>query len=193
MTVTAVSLAEGNLGKGMKWAAFKNRSTTVKMTVLPWEGGRAVTKSSAMWDQGLEGTDSGWSNSSGGRLEVLPRAQSEQAKTKSQMLRAMERHQNRCLTRKPVRFTPGWQATFEQWPHRMTSDRNLSGTNNRPGGHPGGGVTPSKAVRTFDSTSQVSVETTSLSGIMHSGVDRRSEWSKMRDNASGLMFLEPGR
>ncbi len=35
-TVAAVSLAEGNLGKGIKWAAFENRSTTVKTTVLLW-------------------------------------------------------------------------------------------------------------------------------------------------------------
>ncbi len=83
MTVTAVSLAEGNLGKGIKCAAFENRSTTVKTTVMPLEGGRAVTKSSAMWDQGLEGTDSGRSNPSGGRLDVLLVAQTEQARTKS--------------------------------------------------------------------------------------------------------------
>ncbi len=75
----------------------------------------------------------------------------------------------------------------------MTLDRNLSGTNNRPVGHPGGGDIPSKAVRTFDSISQVTAETTNLSGTMHSGDTGRSEWSKMRDNASGLMFLEPGR
>ncbi len=37
-------------------------------------------KKSTMWDQGLEGTDSGLSNPSWGRLEVLPRAQIEQAK-----------------------------------------------------------------------------------------------------------------
>lgn len=58
MTATAVSLAKDNLGRGMKWASFENRSTTVKSTVLPCKGGRAVTKSRAMWNQGLEGTDS---------------------------------------------------------------------------------------------------------------------------------------
>ena len=72
-------------------------------------------------------------------------------------------------------------------------DLNPSGTNKRFGGHPGGGVTPSKAVLTFDSISHVRVETTNVSGKIHSGVDGRSEWSKMRDKESGLMFLEPGR
>ncbi len=53
-----------------------------RLTLGGWED---VIKSSAMWDQGLEGTDSGWSNPSGGRLEVLPVAQTEQAKTKLRM------------------------------------------------------------------------------------------------------------
>ncbi len=192
-TVNAVSLAEGNLGKGIKWAAFENRSTTVKTTVLPWEGGRAVTKSSEMWDQGLEGTGSGWSSPSGGRLEVLPMAQTEQANTKLWTSWAIRGHQNRCFTRNLVRLTPGWQATLEQCPHWITSDLNPSGTNNRFGGHSTGGVTPSKAVLTFDSTSHTSVETNRFSGKMHSGVDGRSERSKIRDKESGLMFLEPGR
>ncbi len=162
----------------MKWAAFENRSTTVKTTVLPWEGGRAVTKSSEMWDQGLEGTGSGWSSPSGGRLEVLPMAQTEQANTKLWTSWAIRGHQNRCFTRNLVRLTPGWQATLEQCPHWITSDLNPSGTNNRFGGHSTGGVTPSKAVLTFASTSHTSVETNRFSGKMHSGVDGRSERSK---------------
>ncbi len=145
-----------------------------------------------MWDQGLEGTDSGWSNPSGGRLEVLPVAQTEQAKTKLRMSWAINGHQNRCLTRNLVRLTPGWQATLEQCPHWMTSNRNPSGTNNRFGGPPGGGVTPSRAVLTLDSTSHFRVETTNVSGKIHSGVDGRSEGSKIRDKESGLTFLEPG-
>ncbi len=39
-----VSLAEGNLGRGINRAAFENRSTTTRMTVLPWEGGSPVMK-----------------------------------------------------------------------------------------------------------------------------------------------------
>ncbi len=75
----------------------------------------------------------------------------------------------------------------------MTSDLTDSGTNKRLGGQPAGGVTPCKALLTFDSTSHTSVETNRLSGKMHSGVDGRSERSKIRDKASGLTFLEPGR
>ena len=47
----AVSLAEGNLGRGMKWAALENLST-VRMMVLPSDGGSPVTKSREIWDQG---------------------------------------------------------------------------------------------------------------------------------------------
>ena len=47
----AVSLAEGSLGRGMMWAALETQSTTVRMAVLPSDGGRPVTKSREMWDQ----------------------------------------------------------------------------------------------------------------------------------------------
>ncbi len=62
---------------------------------------------------------------------------------------AIDGHQKCCLKRNIVLLTPGLQATLEQWPLRMTSDRNISGTNKWPCGHPGGGVTPCEAMRTF--------------------------------------------
>ena len=39
--------------------ALDKRSNMVKMAVLPFDGGRPVIKSRAMWDQGWEGTVSG--------------------------------------------------------------------------------------------------------------------------------------
>jgi hypothetical protein len=48
----AVSLSEGNLGRGMKWAALENLSTTEWIVVLPSDGRRPVTKSRDIWDQG---------------------------------------------------------------------------------------------------------------------------------------------
>jgi hypothetical protein len=39
----AVTLADGSLGRGIKWVALENRSTTVRMVVLPSDGGRPVT------------------------------------------------------------------------------------------------------------------------------------------------------
>ena len=49
--IWAISLVESNLGRGMKWAAFENLSTTVRMVVLPSDGGSPVTKSREIWDQ----------------------------------------------------------------------------------------------------------------------------------------------
>ncbi len=186
-------LGWGQFGQGNKMGRLREPVHYGKTTVLPREGGRAVTKSSAIWDQGLEGTDSGWSNPSGGRLEVLPRARLSRPKQTLGVSRAMARHQNRCLIRNMVRPIPGWQATLEQWPHWMTLDRNPSGTNNRPVGHPGGGRYPfqGRADLRFDLPSDC--RDNHLSGIMHSGDTGRSEMSKIRDKASGLMFLEPGR
>ncbi len=157
-----VSLLLRALAVSLKWVAFENRSTTVKTTMLPWEGGRPVTKSSEIRDQGLEGTNSGWRSPAEGRLEVLEIAQTKQAKTKSPMSRAIDGHQNRYLMRNVEWVTPGWQANLEEWPHRMTSDRKLLGTNKRPSGM----ITPSEAVRTFDSISQDNTEMTTFCGKM---------------------------
>ena len=51
-TASAVPLAEGNLGIGIKCTILENLSTTVKTVVLPSEDGNPVTKSKEMSDQG---------------------------------------------------------------------------------------------------------------------------------------------
>lgn len=48
----AVSLAEGNLGRGIEWTILENLSTTMRTVVLPSVKGRAVPKSTEMSDQG---------------------------------------------------------------------------------------------------------------------------------------------
>ncbi len=192
-TMTAVSLAEGSLGRGMKWTAFENLSTTVRTTLLPLDGGRPVTKSMAMWDQGLEGIDTGRRSPTGGRLEPFPTAHTGQANTNSRASRATDGHQNRCLISASVRATPGWQASPEEWPHWRMLVRTDSGTNNRPSGHLAGMVTPSSASRTLDSTSQVTIAITRLGGTMGTGEGNPGSTSKIRESASGLPFLLPGR
>jgi hypothetical protein len=47
----AISFAEGTLGSGMKWVALENLFTTVRIVVLPPDGGRPVMKSRDIWDQ----------------------------------------------------------------------------------------------------------------------------------------------
>ncbi|KAI3356004.1 hypothetical protein L3Q82_017277 [Scortum barcoo] len=78
MTV-AVSLAEGSFVRGMKCVIFENRSTTVSTTMLPFDGGRPMMKSSVKCDHSLCGTGSGWSNPTQAYLDALPQAQTEQA------------------------------------------------------------------------------------------------------------------
>ncbi len=177
----------------MKWAALENLSTTVRTTVMPLDGGRPVTKSIAMCDQGREGTDSGWSSPAGGRLEPFPAAQTGQADTNKRASRATDGHQNRCLINMQVRVAPGWQASLDEWPHCRTLVRTDSGTNNRPSGHPAGIVVSRSAVQTLDSTPQVTAATTCSGGRMGTGRVGLASVSKIRDNASGLPFLDPGR
>lgn len=51
-------MAVGSLSQRMKWTDFENRSTMGKMVVFPWDRGRPVTKSTAMFDLGLLGIGS---------------------------------------------------------------------------------------------------------------------------------------
>lgn len=68
-----LSLAEGSLGKATKWVTLENWSTKVKITMLPWEGGKPVIKSSAMCDQGWPGMDSSLRRPKGVMLSPEPR------------------------------------------------------------------------------------------------------------------------
>jgi len=52
-TSSAVSLTEGSLERGMKWAILVKQSTTVRIAVWPLDVGRPVTKSREMYDHGL--------------------------------------------------------------------------------------------------------------------------------------------
>ncbi len=106
----AVSLADGNLGSGIKWAALENRSTTVKTTVFPADGGRPVTKSRAMCDYGREGMGSGLRKPAGGELLDLVWAQTGHEATKRRMSRSLVGHQNLWRMMASVPLTPGWTA-----------------------------------------------------------------------------------
>ncbi len=150
----------GGGGGGIKWAAFENLSPTVRTTVLPLEGGKPVTKSIAMFDQGREDTDSGWSSPAGGRLEPLPAAQIRQAAANCRTSLAMDGHQNHCLINLWVRVAPGWQARVEELPHCRMLVRTDSGTNSRLSGHPAGTEVSRNSSWTLDSTPQVTATTT---------------------------------
>lgn len=108
----AVSKAVGSLGRAMKWAAFEKQSTVVRMTELPEDGGSPVIKSSAMCDQGFQGTGSGLRRPAGGELDTFFCAQLGQADTNSWTSRARDGHQKKCCINGQVRFLPRWQENF---------------------------------------------------------------------------------
>lgn len=62
----AVSNAEGSLGRGTKCKDSENQSTIVKITVWQLDGGKPVTKSTAIWDNGRLGMGNGCNNPAGG-------------------------------------------------------------------------------------------------------------------------------
>ena len=66
----------------------------VRMTVLPFNGGRPVTKSKAMWDHGQLGTGRGRSRPDLDLVEDLFWVHTVQAEIKDQVSLSMVGHQN---------------------------------------------------------------------------------------------------
>ena len=125
---SAVSRAEGSLGRGTKCTPLEKRSTMVSMVVLPAEGGNPVTKSTAMWDHGRLGMGSGRSNPEEGWREAFPRAQTRHAAIKAWISCVMPVHQKRRRMNSSVRWIPGWQASLDAWPQTSTWDLREAGT-----------------------------------------------------------------
>lgn len=71
----------------------ENRSTTVRIIVLPLEAGNPVTKSKDMSDHGCRGTGRDCRNPAGGLQELLFLAQTGQADTCSEASFLNEGHQ----------------------------------------------------------------------------------------------------
>lgn len=101
-----VSAAEGSFGSWTKCADREKRSTMVSTTVLWSEGGRPVTKSKAMWDQGRRGVERGCRSPAGAWWEDFPRAHMVQAATNSLVWWVKVDHQNCWQRRWRVRATP---------------------------------------------------------------------------------------
>ncbi len=129
--IWAVSLAEGSLGRGIKCAALENRSTTVRMTVLPADEGRPVIKSRATWDQGRDGMGRGLSRPAGGELLDFVWAQTVHEAIKRRASRSRVGHQNRWRMAESVPLTPGWTVNLEEWAHWSTAKRAVTGTKRR--------------------------------------------------------------
>jgi hypothetical protein len=102
----ATFLAEGNLGRGMKWVALENLSTTVRIVVLGSDGGSPVTKSSDIWDG-----DEKQEVAEGGQPELAAESCSA---TKAGTSGTIVDHQKRCRRKARVRREPGWQVSLEE-------------------------------------------------------------------------------
>lgn len=73
--------AEGSLIRSTKYAVLVKQSTLVRITVLPSNRRRPVTKPRAMWDQGQPGVDNGQRKPAGGWLLFLSLTYMGQAET----------------------------------------------------------------------------------------------------------------
>lgn len=114
---SAVSWAEGSLGKEINWANFEKQTTTVKMMVLPLEASRLVVKSINKCDLGCVGMGSGLKRIERGWLEVLFWVQGIQAEANSWVSSSIMGHQNHLLSRARVCVTAGWHANLEECAH----------------------------------------------------------------------------
>lgn len=86
----------GILANGMRWHTLENLSTTTttRITVLPWDFDRPVTKSNDIWDQGRVGMGRECSKPSGWVLGSLFWEHTEHAATKAWTSFCMLGHQN---------------------------------------------------------------------------------------------------
>ena len=110
---SAVSVAEGSLGRPPKCTALENRSTIVRMVSLPCDTGNPVTKSKAMGNQGRPGTGSGRRRPADGQCAAFPWTQTVQALTYSRISAAIVGHQKWRWSSDKVQKDPGWQANLD--------------------------------------------------------------------------------
>lgn len=125
----------GSCGRGINWTALEKWSMMVKITVLPWEGGSPVTKSTAICDQRRLGVGRGSRCPAGGELEALERAQVVQAAIYLQMSFSMEGQKTSLeetyspmdpsLAGYPGSITPGDYDIPKRVRHKQSSRRTL--------------------------------------------------------------------
>ena len=107
------------LPQGTKWTDLEKRSTTVRMVELQFEGGRPVTKPTAMWEQGRLGTGRG-------TMRILTSGTEHTAMNSLTSLNRLG-HQ-KCWQRSwHVRWNLEWKVSLEMWPHMRTPETGILG------------------------------------------------------------------
>lgn len=143
---------------GNKMENLKKRSILENMTELLWEGGRSVTESSAMCDQG-------WLGTAGGRWDAFPQTNTEQAGTNSWASASMVGHQNGAGW-----WGYGWFGMMGQVTHCKAIEWMELGTNRPLAGH-----LPESGWARCASVSQEMAATTQDAGRMVSEIGTKSE------------------
>ncbi len=132
----------------------------MRITVLPAESGRPVTKSNAMWDHGRNGMERSLRRPAGGVLLDLVWEQSWHEAIKCRTSRSLVGHQKLWLIPANVPLTPGCAINLDEWAQQRTAGRTTSGTNIVPSGAWAGLVTWKSALLTAGSTPQMAAPTT---------------------------------
>lgn len=166
---------------------------SVRTVTLPPEGGRPVTKSIEMSDQGRWGMEWGCNNAETGCPETLYSQQMGQAVKYFPISFSMPGHQKCCLMLKQVLLIPGWQEKMEAWAKWIICDLWEGGTNHLFGRQPSGTATWSPSCQTWSSLPHVTAPMTQEEGRILWGVIIEGPESICQESASDFMFLEPGR
>lgn len=178
----AASVAVGSLGRAVKWTALEIQSIMVKMTVLPWEVVRPVTKSSAICDQGCLGKQvRGFSQSTywTGRDVLL--GVSFHSWPPEVALRGSEVTADTRTTGE----------TLKHWTHCRTTEWTESGTNKQFGEPLPASGWACCACLILASTSQEMTAATEEAGGIVSGQRTDSIDTNWWERASDLTFIDP--
>ncbi len=175
----------------MRWQNLEKRSMMNKIHVLPSETGKSMMKSTPRCDQGRLGVGNGKSLPAGRWRELLEMAKSGQPCTNLLTSLAILGHQKRSRSSERVALAPGWPVPREVWVVWMRGVHWVLGTywwsGGQPGGLAGGVVEATGGEVHWKGLVMISA------GSILSGSSEPSSGVWIRDKASALTFLGPGR
>lgn len=115
-------------GQDIRHVDYENQSRMTKITVLPWDTGRSVMKSSAMWDHGHWGMDNGMSLPAGNVQVTLAWGQKWHDTTHLWMSACKSDHQYLAWMSSCVHDVLRCPIAAVEWAHMMSFPLNLRGT-----------------------------------------------------------------
>lgn len=168
-----------------------------KINEWPPDSGKPVIKSKKTWLQGRLGIGNGLNRLEGGHSEFLLRAETKHATANSFTSLSIAGHQNQQEIESLVHCIPGLPVSLDEWPHCNTWEQTPTSTNKQVGGTRLQVLGLLGSASIFHKTqfySQFNFRSTILlTGTTVSNLSSGSQWSNIRDRASGLVYLDPGR